>query len=146
MKVQGLILAQVVKVLNRTGFCGKRQIEKQAKRSDAKPRLWHGFDEGKFNAASMFYLPCQAKEPADSSFIDYGEADPKRGPLDLVAWIEHCILDLRPDPEPMRPAPAPEPAPAKVPGKASEKVRISESLQAIRDALAAEQARSSAGR
>ncbi|TFZ54482.1 hypothetical protein E4V01_25130 [Methylorubrum sp. Q1] len=146
MEVQGLILAQIVKVLNRAGLWGKRQIEKQAKRSDAKPRLCHGFDEGKFNAASMFYLPCQAKDPADSFFIDYGEADPKRGPLDLVAWIEHCILDLRPEPEPMRPAPAPEPAPPKVPGKASEKVRVSESLQAIRDALAAEQARSSAGR
>jgi hypothetical protein len=142
MEVQRLILAQIVKVLNRAGFWGKRQIEKQAKRPSAKPRLCHGFDEGKFNAASLFYLPCQAKDPADSFFIDYGEGDPKRGPLDLVAWIEHCILDPRPEPEPVKPTPMPTSA---KPATTADEVRVSASLKAIRDALAAEQARSGAG-
>lgn len=146
MEVQALILAQIVKVLNRAGFWGKRQIEKQAKRPDSKPRLCHGFDESKFNAASLFYLPCQAKDSADSFFIDYGEADPKRSPLDLAAWIEHCILDLRPEPEPVKPAPDPKPAPAQAPARASVQGRISASLQAVRDELAAQQADSVAGR
>jgi len=144
MEVQALILEQIVKVLDRAGYWGKRQIEKQAKRPGAKPRLCHGFDESKFNAASLFYLPCQAQDPVDSFFIDYGEADPERGPLDLPAWIEHCIVDLRPDPEPEMPAPVP--VPAKLSANALEKGRVSASLQAVRDALAAEQAGSSAGR
>ncbi|GJD76717.1 hypothetical protein [Methylobacterium goesingense] len=101
MDVHALILGQIERVLNRAGFWGKRQLEK---RPSIKDRRCHGFDESKFNAASLFYLPCQPKDPADAFFIDYGDGDPKRGPLDLHQWIETCILSLRPDPEPIVPA------------------------------------------
>ena len=97
MDVHALILAQIVKVLNREGYWGARQLEKQPR---IKSRLCHGFDEGKFNAASLFYLPVQAKDPAHSFFLDYGADDPSRGPLDLHVWIDECVLRLRPDPEP----------------------------------------------
>lgn len=102
LDVLALIMAQIVKVLNRAGYWGKKQVEEQAKRGGTKQRLRHGFDESKFNGASLFYLPCQPKDPKDAFFIDYGDNDPKRGPLDLHAWIERCILDLRPEPEPVR--------------------------------------------
>jgi hypothetical protein len=78
------------------------------KRSGAKSWLCHGFDESKFNAASLFHLPSQAKDPKDSFFRDYSEDDPKRGPLDVHQWVEKCILGLRPEPERVRAAPEPE--------------------------------------
>lgn len=146
LDVLALIMAQIEKVLNRAGYWGARQIEKQAKRSNATPRLCHGFDESKFNGAALFYLPVQAKDPKDSFFIDYGEGDPKRGPLDLHDWIEHCILDLRPEPEPIRPdnvvtLPVPK---AELATGTEEKRRVSAKLQAARDALAARDAHSGA--
>ncbi|BCM86483.1 hypothetical protein [Methylobacterium indicum] len=91
IEVHGLILNQAVKVLNRAGYYGDRQLKKR-KRPGARR---HGFDESKFTAASLFYLPCQARDPEGSFFIDYGEGNPKRGPLDVRAWIDNCILDLR---------------------------------------------------
>lgn len=141
LDIQALIMTQFVKVLNRAGYWGKRQIEKLARRRSVEPRLRHGFDESKFNAASLFYLPVQAKDPADSFFIDYGMDDPKRGPLDLRAWIDHCILDLRPQPRKASPVPGPAAEPI-----ATEKRRVSTKLQATRDAIAARDARSGADR
>ncbi|SEP51224.1 hypothetical protein SAMN04487843_1469, partial [Methylobacterium sp. ap11] len=138
MDVHKLILEQIERVLNRAGYWGKRQLEK---RSGIKQRREHGFDESKFNAASLFYLPCQAKDPKDSFFIDYGEDDPKRGPLDLHAWIEDCILDLRPKLEPVPAGPA-APVASSV---AAEPARVSASLQAVRDTLRAEKEQTTAG-
>ncbi|TXN17200.1 hypothetical protein FV219_00810 [Methylobacterium sp. WL122] len=143
LDVLALIMAQIVKVLNRAGFWGKKQLEK---RPGIKDRRCHGFDETKFNGASMFYLPCQAKDPADSFFLDYSEGDPKRGPLDLHAWIEHCILDLRPDLEPdpvVVPMQAPTPKARPI---ATDQGRVCAKLQALRDALAAQKEQSGAGR
>lgn len=136
LDVYGLILAQIVKVLNRAGYWGTRQLEK---RPGIKGRLCHGFDEGKFNGASLFYLPCQAKDPAHSFFIDYGEGDSKRGPLDLHAWIDGCILSLRPEPDPQPVPPVPVPQPTAMAKATCAK------LQAVRDELAAKEARSLAG-
>lgn len=75
---------------------------KQAKRGGTKQRLGHGSDESKLNSASLFYLPCQPTDPTAAFFIDYGKSNPKRGPLNLRVWIENCILDLRPEPEPVK--------------------------------------------
>jgi hypothetical protein len=143
MDVHTLILGQIERVLNRAGFWGKRQLEK---RPGIKERRCHGFDESKFNAASLFYLPCQAKDPRDSFFVDYGEGDPKRGPLDLHAWINECILNLRAKPKPVMavvPA-AVVPNPAAKPSLTPKAVCTK--LQAMRDALEAEKAQTSAGR
>lgn len=151
LDVMALIMGQIEKVLNNAGYWGKRQIEKQAKRSGAKARLCHGFDEGKFNGAALFYLPVQAQDPKDSFFIDYGEGNPARGPLDLHDWIEHCILDLRPEPEPVRPEnvvalPVPAIVSAQVPKPVTEKRQVSAKLQAVRDAMAARDAHLGADR
>jgi hypothetical protein len=123
----------------RAGYWGQRQM---GKRLGIKQRRCHGFDELKFNAASLFYLPCQAKDSGDSFFIDYGENDPKRGPLDLRAWIEGCIFDLRPVAEPMPTAPSASVAPP----TAAETARVRASFQAITDKLMSEKTETQAGR
>jgi hypothetical protein len=102
MDVHKLLMEQFRKVLKDAGYRSKKELEK---RSGTKSRLCHGFDESKFNAASLFYLPSQAKDPKDSFFRDYAVDDLKRGPLDVHQWIDQCILSLRPDPEPARAAP-----------------------------------------
>ncbi|MPR12948.1 hypothetical protein [Microvirga tunisiensis] len=135
LDVYGLMIGQIVKVLNDEGYWGKRQLEKNHR---IKRRRCHGFDESKFTPASLFYLPCQAKDPAHSFFDDYN--DLKRGPLDLCQWIEHCILDLRPDPEP---EPATTPAAPKAP--TITETSISTKFQDLRDKLLADQAKSRAG-
>ncbi|WP_029031530.1 hypothetical protein [Salinarimonas rosea] len=132
IEVHRLIMAQIEWVLNREGYWGKKQI---AKRPGLKSPLCHGFDESKFNAASLFYLPCQARDPKDSFFIDYGAGDPKRGPLDLHLWIENCILDLRPDPAPET---LPDLAKAVEPVTTVIAANISDRLGALRDKLLAE--------
>jgi hypothetical protein len=136
LDVHALVLKQIEEVLNRAGYWGKRQLEKSPR---IKSRLCHGFDEGKFNGASLFYLPCQAKDPAHSFFIDYGEAELSRGPLDLHAWIEGCILRLppEPDPQPVTTVLVPQPT---VTAKAT-----CAKLQAVRDALVAGEAQGLAG-
>jgi hypothetical protein len=158
LDVLALIMAQIVKVLNQAGYWGKKQLERQAKRGGTKQRLRHGFDESKFNGASLFYLPCQPKDLKDSFFIDYGEIDPKRGSLDLHAWIKHCILDLRPEPEPVKTSPRSARANAEAvkadvadlvaadDSLVPEKKRVSVELQKLQTALAAQQAQSARGR
>ena len=63
----------------------------------------HGFDRTKLNAANLFYLPCQAKEPGASFFRDFD--DPCRKPLDVVAWVKDAVIK---EPVPLPPAFRPE--------------------------------------
>jgi hypothetical protein len=134
--VHRLVMGQIEKVLNKEGYWSKKQLEKKPR---IKVRRSHGFDESKFNAASLFYLPCQAKDPSHSFFIDHN--DPKRGPLDLHEWIEHCILDLRPEPEPQ-----PVPIHAKPQAATVTVASVSSKLRVTSDALRTQKAESYAGR
>ncbi len=51
----------------------------------------------------MFFLPSQANDPRASFFTDYGEGNPKRGPIEPYVWIKKSINHSEPEPE----APAP---------------------------------------
>jgi hypothetical protein len=42
----------------------------------------------KLTPSSLFFLPCQAQNPADSFFIDFG--DKNRAPLDPYVWAGYC--------------------------------------------------------
>jgi hypothetical protein len=121
LKVHGLILAQIMRVLNKAGFWSKEQLEKNP---SIRTRRLHGFDTSKFNAASMYFLPCQARHPQGSFFTDYGEVQPRRMPIEPYVWIKKSILHTDP-------LPLPEPLPPKLPtcGGGSPK------LQQIRAAL-----------
>jgi hypothetical protein len=50
-----------------------------------------GLDISKKTPASLFYLPCQAKNPDDSFFYDYYH-DENRTMLDPRKWIEHSVV------------------------------------------------------
>jgi hypothetical protein len=50
-----------------------------------------GLDKSKRAPCSLFYLPCQAKDPEESFFKDYKEG---RMTLDPYDWIEHSVFDF----------------------------------------------------
>ena len=56
------------RLANRAGYWSKKQLEANDR---IKSRLCHGFDMGKLTPSSLFYLPCQAENPAHSFFIDH---------------------------------------------------------------------------
>ena len=66
------------------GIWSKKQLEANER---IKSRLLHGFDMSKLTPSSLFYLPCQAENPAHSFFIDHNSSG--RLPLDPyhVGWI-----------------------------------------------------------
>jgi hypothetical protein len=130
--VHAIIMTQFEQVVNRAGFWSKKELEENHR---IKSRRTHGFDLSKFNAASLFYMPCQAKDPKDSFFIDHNE--PHRGPLDVHQWVNRCIVDLRPEPEPE--------IQAKIDVEAAPPAAGSPGLVALRDKLLAEKATHPAG-
>ena len=71
-------------------FYGKSYIKKNP---DKKVKD-HGFDEGKFTQAVLFYLPCQAKAGADASF--FNEYHWENALLNPYEWIDRSIVDHRP--------------------------------------------------
>ena len=52
-----------------------------------------GLDVSKRTAASLFYAPCQARNPADSFFRYYDEAPRKL--LDPALWLENSVVPFR---------------------------------------------------
>lgn len=97
VEVHKLIIAEIVGVLEKAGYWGKRKLEKDAR---LKGKRCHGFDDSKFAANSMFYLPCQARHPKGSFFTDLSDAEPWRGPLSVHDWLDHVIGKWKPEPEP----------------------------------------------
>ena len=68
-----------------------------------------GLDWSKHAPNSLFYLPCQAKDPKQSFFIDHNNAG--RSPLDPVIWIENGPIPLQPEFELWSPPADAEPRP-----------------------------------
>jgi hypothetical protein len=89
--VHRLIMRQIHNTLNKAGYWSRDQLKKGSRR---KSTLCHGFDVGKFNAASMFFLPCQAEQKINSFFVDYnGEG---RCAIDPRLWIRNCEVQILP--------------------------------------------------
>ena len=59
---------------------------------NAKGNWRSGLDVSKKSPASLFYLPCQAKEASDSFFQDYN--DDNRKILDPITWIKNTVVQL----------------------------------------------------
>jgi hypothetical protein len=51
-----------------------------------------GLDASKRTPVSLFYLPCQAKKPIDSFFLDYYHDDDSREILNPKVWIENNVV------------------------------------------------------
>jgi hypothetical protein len=93
---------QMMRTLNRDGYWSKKQLEADAR---IKSRKHHGFDMGKLTPSSLFYLPCQAENPAHSFFIDHNS--PSRQPLDPYVWAGYAANHHRPSQEPSEPVAEP---------------------------------------
>lgn len=125
------IVGQIMQTVNEAGYWSRKQLDDGRLRKSPKH---HGFDMSKLVPSSLFYLPCQAKNPADSFFMDF--ANRKREPLNPYQWAKFAANRARPQPGVLPPAalarpvnPAPNDAPA----------TISAKLRAIRDRLRAAQ-------
>lgn len=87
---------QIMRTVNRAGYWSKKQLEANDR---IKSRLCHGFDMGKLTPSSLFYLPCQAENPAHSFFIDHNAPD--RAPIDPHVWAGYAANHHRRPPEPV---------------------------------------------
>ncbi|WP_451990639.1 DEAD/DEAH box helicase [Azospirillum argentinense] len=76
------VVQQIVQIVEAAGYVGAKHPDTN------RPR--HGIDASKFTPCSLFYLPCLARNPADSFFHDYNQA--RRRLLNVEAWIERSIL------------------------------------------------------
>ena len=94
------IAQQIMRTLNRDGYWSKKQLEVNER---IKSRKHHGFDMGKLVPSSLFYLPCQARDPANSFFIDHDA--PGRVPIDPYVWAGYAANHHRPAPEPVEVVP-----------------------------------------
>ena len=86
LEVHRMILRQILSDLNRQGYWSEEQL---AKNSGIKRRRTHGFDLSKLNAASLFYLPCQAADPLGSFFEDHSGGG--RSALEPVKWVRRAV-------------------------------------------------------
>lgn len=92
--VHNELVAQIKKMLINHKYYGASYIKKHPD----KQVKHHGFDEGKFGQAVLFFLPCQAAAGAKASFFnEYHWDQPLLNPY---RWIDRTIVDHRP------PAPA----------------------------------------
>ncbi len=122
--IHARVLGDLVRVMENAGWLSAEQVAEGRKAT----RGVHGLDRSKFNAASMFYLPCRAKAGVEASFfLDF--ADERRSPLDVEAAINHPVVAER-EPEAPSVAPAPEP-----PARPRPTVAMSPSMQALREKL-----------
>jgi hypothetical protein len=83
-----LMMRQIERSLNAAGYWSKSDLKNKSR---IKSRCLHGFDESKFNGASLFYLPCKAKNPADSFFHEFTNGGRKA--LDVDQWVTRAISD-----------------------------------------------------
>ena len=86
LSVHRIILAQILRDLNREGYWSADQLDKNA---GIKRRRTHGFDMSKLNASSLFYLPAQASHPSGSFFTDHNGSS--RQALEPVKWIKRAV-------------------------------------------------------
>ena len=89
------ICQQIMRTVNRAGYWSRTQLHADPR---IKSRKHHGFDMGKLTPSSLFYLPCQAENPAHSFFIDFGGKS--RAPLDPYVWAGYAANHHRPEPGP----------------------------------------------
>jgi hypothetical protein len=102
------IVSQIMLTVNEAGFWSRKQLEDGRQRKSSKH---HGFDMSKLVPCSLFYLPCQARDPADSFFVDYN--DERRSPLDPYVWAKTAANRSLPEPVPeiVPAAPTTQPTP-----------------------------------
>jgi hypothetical protein len=123
------ICQQIMRTLARDGYWSRKQLDADPR---IKSRKTHGFDMGKLTPSSLFYLPCQAENPAHSFFIDHNSAG--RVPLDPHVWAGYAANHHRPSPELAVTPTVAEPVQQPMPPTVCPKLRL------MREMIAAEEA------
>jgi hypothetical protein len=93
--VHAELISQIFARLTRAKWRTAEAIVKLPAGHGCRP---HGFDMGKLNAASLFFLPCRAAAGAEHSFFIEYNTDVGRE-IDPVRWVTHTTIDHRPEPE-----------------------------------------------
>ena len=88
----GLIYNSIADKLEEAGYSVDRPGKKR-KASNASNSRPSGLDWSKSLPTSLFYFPCQAKDPQNSFFIECLEG---RVPLNPSTWIENTTVPLQP--------------------------------------------------
>jgi hypothetical protein len=113
------ITGQIMLTMNRAGYWSQQQLDNDPR---IRSRKHHGFDMSKLTPSSLFYLPCQAANAADSFFKDY--CDKNRAPLDPYEWAGYAANHARLEPEQaIQPAPS-KPVPPPMPETQCPKLRL----------------------
>jgi hypothetical protein len=111
------ITGQIMATANKAGYWSAKQLEDDSR---IKSRKHHGFDMSKLTPSSLFYLPCQAANPAHSFFMDF--ADQNRKPLDPYL-CGLCVQPCRPEPLRVVPTISAEPVVPTMPSTLCPKLR-----------------------
>jgi hypothetical protein len=112
------ITGQIMATANKAGYWSAKQLEDDSR---IKSRKHHGFDMSKLTPSSLFYLPCQAANPAHSFFMDF--ADQNRKPLDPYEWAGYASNHARPEPLRVVPTISAEPVVPTMPSTLCPKLR-----------------------
>lgn len=99
-----LILDLLLLFLREAGYRGKKELKDNPR---IKSRLAHGFDESKYNAAALFYLPCVTPDEGGRIWEDYNDVN--RAPLNVREWVEAACnrIALPPEAKPYVPTNVP---------------------------------------
>lgn len=94
------IMRDLIYAVEKAGYYSEKSAAKRE--AEGKPVKRHGFDESKFAASSLFYLPGKA-EDGTCFFTEFPGNE-----LDPITWIENAVVDLIPKLVPKsKPAPIP---------------------------------------
>ena len=75
---------QIMRTVNRAGYWSQKQLDADPR---IKSRKTHGFDMGKLTPSSLFYLPCQAQNPARQLLHRPQLGQPSAARSVCVGWV-----------------------------------------------------------
>ena len=95
LDAQKVLVSEIKRVLRDNGYASKEEIAEIVARKGKSVLKDHGFDKSKWNAESIFYVPCQAAHPDPSASFFDKYLDEEREPLNVVKWIKNALLDVK---------------------------------------------------
>lgn len=95
LDAQKMIVNEIKRVLRDNGYASKEEIAEIVARKGKSVLKDHGFDKSKWNAESIFYVPCQAAHPDPSASFFDKYLDEEREPLNVIKWIKNALLNVK---------------------------------------------------
>ena len=117
------IANQIMLTLNRADYWSQKQLDTNAR---IKSRSTMGSTCQSWSRSSLFYLPCQAANPAYSFFVDH--SDKGRQPLDPYQWAGYAANHAQPAPS-IEPLPSEQHLPPIAPTECPKLLAVREPLR-----------------